>query len=29
MNGVPLDKFIELCVKQAKEHTLELIDSVE
>ena len=28
MNGVPLDSFIELCRKQAEEHTLELIDSI-
>ncbi|SNU08313.1 threonyl-tRNA synthetase [Lachnospiraceae bacterium] len=29
MNGVPLDAFVELCRKQIKEHSLELIDSYE
>lgn len=28
MNGVPLDTFVELCRKQAEEHTLELVDSL-
>jgi hypothetical protein len=26
---VPLDAFVELCRKQIKEHSLELIDSYE
>ena len=29
MNGVPLEQFIGLCVKQAEEHSLELIDSIK
>ncbi len=29
MNGVPLDAFVELCKKQIKDHSLELIDTYE
>ena len=29
MNGIPLDQFVELCVKQDREHSLELIDSIQ
>ena len=29
LQGVPLDKFIELCRKQNEEHNLELIDSLD
>ena len=29
MNGLKLEEFIDLCVKQNKERTLELIDSVQ
>jgi threonyl-tRNA synthetase len=29
MNSVPLDAFIDICKKQIKEHSLELIDTYE
>ena len=29
MNGVPLDKFVEICVKMNEEKTLEIIDSID
>ncbi|MBR3041973.1 MAG: threonine--tRNA ligase [Eubacterium sp.] len=29
MNGVPLDAFVELCKRQIKDHSLELIDTYE
>ena len=29
INDVPLDKFIDMCMKLNMEHSIELIDSVE
>ena len=29
MNNVPLDRFIELCSRMVREHSLDLIDSAE
>ena len=29
MNNVPLDKFIEICLKMVRNHSLDLIDSAE
>ena len=29
MNGVPLDKFIEICRRMISGHSLELIDSAD
>ena len=29
MNGVPLEKFLEICDKMVDEHSLELIDAAE
>lgn len=29
LNNIPLDKFVEMCMKMNVEHSLELIDSVE
>ena len=29
MNGVPLDRFIEICQKMNREHSLELTESAD
>jgi threonyl-tRNA synthetase len=29
LNNIPLDTFIDMCMKMNREHSLELIDSLE